>query len=109
MREEIGGRNPNCEKIPTEKMLPPSESAQIGGGNPNHEKTQLCITVPTCEKNPTVKTRSVGSRAGHVEGVRRKKLVSDLNGPTQGPCKRGTAKRNQTGHRHPHPHPHPPI
>ena len=29
----------------------------------------------------------------HVEGVRRKKLVSDLNGPTQGPCKRGHSKK----------------
>ena len=30
---------------------------------------------------------------GHVEGVRHKKLVSDLNGPTQGLCKRGYSKK----------------
>ena len=28
----------------------------------------------------------------HVEGVRRKKLASGLNGPTQDPCKRGHSK-----------------
>ena len=41
----------------------------------------------------------------HVEGVRRKKLAAGLNGPTQGPCKRGHSKRepDQTSW-HPHPH-----
>jgi len=38
---EIGGGNPNCVKIPTVKILPRTESAKIGGGNPNCENTQL--------------------------------------------------------------------
>jgi len=38
---EIGGGNPNYEKIPTMKILRRSESAEIGGGNSNYEKSQL--------------------------------------------------------------------
>ena len=29
----------------------------------------------------------------HVEGARRKKLASGINGPTQGPCKREHSKK----------------
>ena len=49
---EIGGRNPNCEKNPNVKILPRSESAEIGGEYPN------------CEKVPTVKT---SPRSGSAE------------------------------------------
>ena len=58
------------------------------GGAPG---TQLRVLEPNRDLEPGLIEVLVPVR--HVEGVRRKKLASGLDGPTQGPCKRGHSKK----------------
>ena len=51
---EIGGGNPNCEKIPNMKILPRSESAEIGRGNAN------CIKIQTIKILHRSKSAEIG-------------------------------------------------